>query len=86
METLDIMTVATVTTATVEAFKRTSKLSFLNGWYPLFAIIIATIIAVLGGLGFMSGLIAGLVSQGLYDTVGKPTVTRISGLVKNRLD
>jgi len=69
---IDIATLATlaaVTTGLVEVIKRTKFLGFLDGNYPFVALILSVVIGFFTPLGILGGLVAGLMSQGLYSTV-----------------
>ena len=76
MEPLTIIAVSAVTTGLVEVVKRTRGFDFLKDRYEITALVIALGISTLGGLDILSGIIAGLTSQGIYNTVAKPTIKR----------
>lgn len=68
---LNIVTIAPITTGLVEVIKRTPISKKLDGWYEVLSLVIAGLLAFLGGLDILSGVVAGLAGMGLYDTVSK---------------
>ena len=80
--TITLATVAAVTTGLVQIIKGTKGLAKLcQGREQLIALAAAMIISLAGGLTWFEGLIAGLMSMGIYSTA-KLGVDEVRSLVK----
>lgn len=66
---LTVLGAIPLVTGIVEVLKRTKGLAFLDGRYEITALVIAVVIALVGNLGLVNGILIGLSSMGLYDGV-----------------
>ena len=73
---MDLAAVSAITAALVEVVKRSPLSRFTSGWETFIALIVAVLISLSQGIDFISGVLAGLGSMGIYD-ITKVTTNKV---------